>query len=161
MNLVFNGLLFVVSLYLQVVRGFGAVRAGVAVLPMAVPLVVLAPVSGRLTARRGPRTAVVSGCLAATVGALPLLGVGVRGGLPALLVGLGVLGCGAGLTTASVRLGASPGPLRDGPARAGGRLRPVVVHRGCARGHDDRRTSRPEEFRGSVLRLSGRSRRSR
>jgi MFS transporter, DHA2 family, methylenomycin A resistance protein len=102
MNLVFNGLLFVVTLYLQVIRGFGAVRAGCAVLPMAVPLVALAPVSGRLTARRGPRAAVVTGCLVATVGALPLLGVGVNDGLPALLVGLGVLGCGAGLVTASV-----------------------------------------------------------
>lgn len=102
MNLVFNGLLFVVTLYLQVVRGFGAVRAGVAVLPMAVPLVALAPLSGRLTARRGPRTAVVCGGLVATLGALPLLGVGVHDGLPALLAGLGVLGCGAGLVTASV-----------------------------------------------------------
>jgi len=102
MNATFNGLLFVAMLYLQDVRGYSPMTAGVAVLPIAVPLVALAPVSGRLTAARGPRTAVVLGSLVAAVGALPLLGLGVDGGLPWLLAGLALLGCGAGLVTASV-----------------------------------------------------------
>ncbi|HET8582849.1 MAG TPA: MFS transporter [Jatrophihabitans sp.] len=101
MNLTFNGLLFVVTLYLQDVRGFPPIESGLVVLPMAVPLVALAPVSGRLTAARGPRTAVLTGCVIAAVGALPLLGVRPDGGLPWLLLGLGGLGCGAGLVTAS------------------------------------------------------------
>jgi len=63
---------------------------------------VLAPVSGRLTARRGPRLAVTIGCLVAAVGMLGLLAVRPDGGLGGLLVTFGVLGCGAGFVTASV-----------------------------------------------------------
>lgn len=66
------------------------------------PLVALAPVSGRLTAARGPRTAVVAGCLIAALGAVALFRVRADSGLVWLLRGLGVLGCGAGLVTASV-----------------------------------------------------------
>jgi len=102
MNGTFNGLLFVGMLYLQDVRGYSPVRAGLAVLPLALPLVLLAPVSGRLTARRGPRLAVTAGCLVAAVGMLGLLGVGSGGGTGGLLVTFAVLGCGAGLVTASV-----------------------------------------------------------
>jgi DHA2 family methylenomycin A resistance protein-like MFS transporter len=102
MNLVFNGLLFVLMLYLQDIRGYSPIAAGLVVLPLAVPLVALAPVSGRLTAARGPRTAVVCGCLLAAVGVLPLLAVAVRSGLGWLLPAFLLLGCGAGLVTASV-----------------------------------------------------------
>lgn len=45
MNLVFNGLLFVTMQYLQDVLHYSPPAAGCAVLPLAVPLVVLAPVS--------------------------------------------------------------------------------------------------------------------
>jgi len=103
MNLVFNGLLFVLMLYLQDIRGYSPIRAGLAVLPLAVPLVLLAPVSGRLTARRGPRTAIALGCLIAAPGAALLIGVPTSGGsIGWLLAGFAVLGCGAGLVTASV-----------------------------------------------------------
>jgi DHA2 family methylenomycin A resistance protein-like MFS transporter len=102
MNLTFNGLLFVATLYLQDVRGFAPIAAGCAVLPLALPLVALAPVSGRLTANRGPRTAVLLGCVIAAAGVLFLFGVGAHDGLAWLLIGFGVLGCGAGLVTASV-----------------------------------------------------------
>jgi len=103
MNLVFNGLLFALMLYLQDIRGYSPIRAGLAVLPLAVPLVLLAPVSGRLTARRGPRTAIALGCLIAAPGAALLIGVPTSGGsIGWLLAGFAVLGCGAGLVTASV-----------------------------------------------------------
>jgi DHA2 family methylenomycin A resistance protein-like MFS transporter len=102
MNLVFNGLLFVVMLYLQDVRDLSPIRAGLLVLPLAVPLIALAPVSGRLTARRGPRTAIAAGCLLAAPGGLFLLGLRPDSGTGWLIAGFGVLGCGAGLVTASV-----------------------------------------------------------
>jgi DHA2 family methylenomycin A resistance protein-like MFS transporter len=102
MNLVVNGVLFVGTLYLQDVRGNSPLIAGLLVLPMAVPLVVLAPVSGRLTAARGPRTAVVAGCAVAMGGPVFLLGVGPDTGLGWLSATFAVLGCGAGLVTASV-----------------------------------------------------------
>jgi MFS transporter, DHA2 family, methylenomycin A resistance protein len=102
MNLTFNGMLFVVALYLQQLRGYSAVAAGWLVLPLAVPLVALAPVSGRLTAARGPRTAVASGCLVAAAGPPFLLGIGTHAGDGWLVAGFLILGCGAGLVTASV-----------------------------------------------------------
>jgi DHA2 family methylenomycin A resistance protein-like MFS transporter len=102
MNLVFNGLLFVCTLYLQDVRGRSPLEAGVLVLPLAVPLVALAPLSGRLTAARGPRTAVVAGCAIALPGPLFLLGLRPDAGIGWLVIAFAVLGCGAGLVTASV-----------------------------------------------------------
>ncbi len=102
MNLVFNGLLFVGMLYLQEVLGFSPLTAGAMVLPLAIPLVVLAPVSGRLTAARGPRTAVGLGCVFAVAGSLLLVGIGTAGGSGWLLSGFTLLGCGAGLVTTSV-----------------------------------------------------------
>jgi MFS family permease len=47
--------LFVNTLYLQDVRGFSALRAGLCTLPVAVLVVLLAPISGRIVARWGPR----------------------------------------------------------------------------------------------------------
>jgi DHA2 family methylenomycin A resistance protein-like MFS transporter len=102
MNLVFNGLLFVGTLYLQDVEGRPALTSGLLVLPLAIPLVALAPVSGRLTAARGPRTAVVAGCAIALTGPLFLLGLGPGGGVGWLVTAFTLLGCGAGLVTASV-----------------------------------------------------------
>jgi MFS transporter, DHA2 family, methylenomycin A resistance protein len=102
MNLTVNGVLFVATLYLQAVRGYPPLRAGLAVLPLAVPLVALAPVSGRLTAARGPRTAILGGSVLAGLGGLPLLAVGVDRGTWWLLAALALLGSGAGLVTASV-----------------------------------------------------------
>ena len=102
MNLVFNGTLFVTTLYLQQSRALSPVTAGVAVLPMAVPLVLLAPVSGRLIARFGPRMPVLVGCSLGLVGGLTLLGVSVGGPIAVLLVSIMVTGLGGGLITTAV-----------------------------------------------------------
>lgn len=102
MNLTFNGLLFVGTLYFQDVRGRTPIEAGLLVLPLAVPLVALAPVSGRLTAARGPRAAVAIGCAIAATGPLFLLGVHADAGLGWTVGAFTLLGCGAGLVTASV-----------------------------------------------------------
>ncbi|MCX4091854.1 MFS transporter [Nocardia sp. alder85J] len=101
-NLIFNGILFVGTLYLQDVRGLSPAAAGVAVLPLAVPLVVLAPVAGRCTARWGARGVVSAGCGCAALGSLLLLGAARTSGFGWLLGGFVLLGVGAGLITASV-----------------------------------------------------------
>jgi DHA2 family methylenomycin A resistance protein-like MFS transporter len=102
MNFVFNGTLFITTLYLQTIRGHGPFVAGALVLPLAVPLVVLAPVTSRMTGRWGPRRPVAIGCLIALVGAASLVLTRRDGTLWPLEVGMLLLGCGAGLITASV-----------------------------------------------------------
>ncbi|QIS07951.1 MFS transporter [Nocardia arthritidis] len=99
MNLVFNGLLFVITRYLQEMQHYSPLAAGASVLPMAVPLVVLAPFSGRLTAQRGPRPALVLGCLLAITGSTLLTQLHTHSEIGWLLAGLTLLGCGAGFTT--------------------------------------------------------------
>ena len=55
MNLGTLGLLFLLTLFLQTVQQRSALAAGVALLPLFLPLAVLAPLAGRATARLGPK----------------------------------------------------------------------------------------------------------
>ncbi len=50
-----GGFLFLNTLYLQDVRGYSALHAGLCLLPIAAMIVVCAPLSGRIVASRGPR----------------------------------------------------------------------------------------------------------
>ena len=50
-----GGFLLLSTIYLQDVRGFSALHAGLYMLPMAAMTVVCSPVSGRIVGRRGPR----------------------------------------------------------------------------------------------------------
>ncbi len=50
-----GGFLFLNTLYLQEVRGYSPLRAGLFMLPMAAMIVVCAPLSGRIVGARGPR----------------------------------------------------------------------------------------------------------
>jgi MFS transporter, DHA2 family, methylenomycin A resistance protein len=116
MNLTINGIIFVTTLYLQDVRGLSALLAGCVLLPLFLPLVACAPLTGRLTARYGPRLPIVSGTVIAGAGAASMLLVGEDGSyaewLP-ILLGLGV---GAGLITAAVVAAA----VRSVPAERSG-----------------------------------------
>jgi EmrB/QacA subfamily drug resistance transporter len=64
-----SAFLFLNSLYLQSVRGFTALHAGLLTLPMAAMTVVFAPISGWLVGHRGPRVPlVVAGAMLAVSG---------------------------------------------------------------------------------------------
>ncbi len=98
MNFGSLGLLFLLTLFLQTVQRRSAPEAGVAVLPLFLPLVVLAPLAGRATARWGPRPTMLAGLGGAAIGVALLAfwdaGTPYVGLLPAMLawgVGLGVL----------------------------------------------------------------------
>jgi DHA2 family methylenomycin A resistance protein-like MFS transporter len=116
MNLGTLGMLFVLTLYLQTVQHRSALAAGVAVLPLFLPLTVLTPLAGRLTARVGPKPPMAAGLLIAALGVGLLVrahaGSGYRTLLPALLL----WGIGMGVLTAAVVAAA----VRTVPARRAG-----------------------------------------
>ncbi|RFU43345.1 MFS transporter [Actinomadura logoneensis] len=101
MNLVTNGTLFVVTLWLQQVQGRSALVAGAMLLPMAAPLVLLAPLSGMLNARFGPRLPVRAGIVTALCGTPALLFTGPHASYAVLVPTLLLIGIGDGLITAS------------------------------------------------------------
>jgi DHA2 family methylenomycin A resistance protein-like MFS transporter len=68
MNLGTLGLLFLLTLYLQSLQHRSALLAGVAVLPLFVPLTVIAPLAGRVVSRYGPKRVVVTGLVLAAIG---------------------------------------------------------------------------------------------
>ena len=54
-GLAFWGVAFELTLYLQLVRGFSAFQAGIALLPIDIAMILFAPISGRLSDKYGPR----------------------------------------------------------------------------------------------------------
>jgi DHA2 family methylenomycin A resistance protein-like MFS transporter len=109
MNLGTLGTLFVLTLFLQDVQGRSALGAGVAILPAFGLLAVVAPLTGRLVGRRGPRGPMVAGLLIAA-GGLGLLAT------EHLLVASTLWGLGLGLLTPAV-VAAAMGAVE--PERAG------------------------------------------
>jgi EmrB/QacA subfamily drug resistance transporter len=94
---VLAGFLFVITLYLQQVRGYTPLQAGLTLLPAMIVMAAAAPVAGHLTGHRGPRIPlVVSGVLMAA-GAALLLGLSPSTSLGMLTLALAVLGAGLGL----------------------------------------------------------------
>jgi EmrB/QacA subfamily drug resistance transporter len=69
---VMAGFLFLNALYLQEVRGFSPLHAGLLTLPMALMTGVLAPLSGRIVGTHGPRIPLAVGALAITAGSFLL-----------------------------------------------------------------------------------------
>jgi DHA2 family methylenomycin A resistance protein-like MFS transporter len=112
MNLATLGLLFVVTLYLQDVRGLSPLAAGVTLLPLFLPLTVIAPLAGRVVARTGVRRPMVAGLLLAAVGTARLAVVGPDASSGMLLAALALWGLGLALLTPAVvtaAIGAVPG----------------------------------------------------
>ena len=102
MNLVGLGTVLVMTLYLQEHLGHNALRAGLELLPLFLPLAVLGPVSGRITARYGPRLPMTVGLALGAAGSASLLAVRDGSGYAAVVpVEIG-LGLGMGLLTAAV-----------------------------------------------------------
>ncbi|MFD7442096.1 MFS transporter [Streptomyces sp. NPDC059909] len=129
----FGGYFFLASLQLQVVSGYSALAAGVALLPTTVLMLLFSARSGELGEKIGPRIPLTAGPLICAVGMLLMLRVGedasyVADVLPATLVlGLGMVTLVAPLTAtvlASVdtaRAGIASG-INNAAARAAGLL---------------------------------------
>jgi DHA2 family methylenomycin A resistance protein-like MFS transporter len=67
-NLTFYGLIFVLSLYLQSVRGYSPLQTGLAYLPLTATVILANVTSGWLTARTGPRLPMIAGALVGALG---------------------------------------------------------------------------------------------
>jgi MFS transporter, DHA2 family, methylenomycin A resistance protein len=102
MNLATLGMLFLLTLYLQQVQGRSPLAAGVALIPLFLPLSVLAPLTGRLTARVGPRLPMAAGLITASVGVGLLAGADAATSYARLLPSLLLWGVGLGLLTPAV-----------------------------------------------------------
>jgi MFS transporter, DHA2 family, methylenomycin A resistance protein len=102
MNLTSNGLLFLLTRYLQSILGHRPLTAGLMLLPLFAPLAVMSPLAGRLTARYGPRPVMLAGAGIAAAGQLCLLLVTPAAGYPRLVPALLGVGLGVGLFTAPV-----------------------------------------------------------
>jgi len=114
-----GGFLFLNTLYLQDVRGYSALHAGLLTIPMAAMLGVFAAVSGRLVASRGPRLAlIVSGVLIA-VGTGLLIGLSAHTAVWYLIVAYLLYGAGAGLVSTPMTNTAMSGMPRDQAGVAG------------------------------------------
>jgi DHA2 family methylenomycin A resistance protein-like MFS transporter len=112
MNLASLGLLFVLTLYLQDVRHRSALGAGIELLPLALPLSLIAPVGGRITGRVGPRQPMLAGLLLAAAGVALLTAAGAGSSYWTLLPALLLWGIGLALLTPAVvaaAVGSVPG----------------------------------------------------
>ncbi|MFJ1709073.1 MFS transporter [Kitasatospora sp. NPDC088346] len=114
--LVLSGFLFLDTLYLQQVRGYSALHAGLLTVPMAVGIALASPLSGRLTAARGPRPPLVAAGLLIAAAALTLTMLTPTTPWPVLLAAYLLLGAGFGLVNTPITSTAMAGMPR---ARAG------------------------------------------
>ncbi|TCC11917.1 MFS transporter [Kribbella soli] len=107
-----SAFLFLNSLYLQSVRGFTALHAGLLTLPMAAMTVVFAPVSGWLVGHRGPRVPLVVAGTMLTVSGLLLSQLTTTTGTVHLLISYLVFGLGFGMLNAPITNAAVSGMPR-------------------------------------------------
>jgi EmrB/QacA subfamily drug resistance transporter len=107
-----SAFLFLNSLYLQSVRGFTALHAGLLTLPMAAMTVVFAPVSGWLVGHRGPRVPLIVAGTMLTASGLILSRLTTSTPTVQLLIGYLVFGLGFGVLNAPITNAAVSGMPR-------------------------------------------------
>jgi len=119
-----GGFLFLNTLYLQDVRGFSPLAAGLYVLPMAVTMAVCAPLAGRIVAARRARIPLMVAGLALIVGGVLLTRLTDTTGPGFLVISYVILGAGFGLVNAPITNAAVSGrvhqPAGGHVARRGG-----------------------------------------
>jgi EmrB/QacA subfamily drug resistance transporter len=115
-----GGFLFMNTLYLQDVRGLSPLHAGLAMLPAATMMTVVAPLSGRLVARLGARPSMLAGGLVVMASGLMLTGLARDTSVPFLLGAYAVFGLGFALVSPPIANTAVSGmpPAQAGVAAA-------------------------------------------
>jgi EmrB/QacA subfamily drug resistance transporter len=108
-----GGFLFLNTLYLQDVRGYSALHAGLLTLPLAVATAFFAPISGRIVGRSGPRLPLLIAGVTMTAGGVLLTGLTNGTSVGWLLFAYVVFGIGFGMVNAPITNTAVSGMPRD------------------------------------------------
>jgi EmrB/QacA subfamily drug resistance transporter len=96
------GFLFLTSLYLQDVRGYSAVRAGLTILPMPAAMALCAPLSGRMLARGGARVPLVIAGAALTLSSAALSRLSGTSTTLYLFAAYALFGVGVGMVSSAI-----------------------------------------------------------
>ena len=96
-NLTYYGIIFVLSLYLQQLLGYSAIRAGIAYLPLTATFIVSNVISGWLTGRAGSRTPMLVGAIVGALGFALLLRLTASSAYSSMLVAFLLIPFGMGL----------------------------------------------------------------
>ncbi len=105
----FSGFLFLNALYLQQARGFSAFAAGMCTLPLALSMIVCAPLSGRLVGSRGTLPSLMASGSAFLLSTLMLTQLTRVTPLPLLLVAYALFGVGVGMINPAISTSAVAG----------------------------------------------------
>ena len=115
-----GGFLFLNTLYLQDVRGFAALTAGLYLLPMAAAMAVCAPAAGRIVAQRGTRVPITIAGIALIAAGVLLTRLSGTTGTGFLLLSYVVFGAGIGMVNAPITTSAVSGMPREQAGVAAG-----------------------------------------
>jgi EmrB/QacA subfamily drug resistance transporter len=115
-----GGFLFLNTLYLQDVRGFSALTAGLYLLPMAAAMAVCAPLAGRIVAQRGTRVPLILAGLGLIAGGILLTRLTITTGTGFLVLSYVVFGAGLGMVNAPITNSAVSGMPRQQAGVAAG-----------------------------------------
>jgi EmrB/QacA subfamily drug resistance transporter len=109
----FAGFLFLNTIYLQDVRAFSALQAGLATAPMAVMTMLASPIAGRMVGRRGPRIPLGIAGTGMLVGSAMLTDIAPGTSLAWLLLAYTVFGVGFGFVNAPITNAAVSGMPKE------------------------------------------------
>ena len=115
-----GGFLFLNTLYLQDVRGFPALTAGLYLLPMAAAMAICSPLSGRIVAARGARIPLVTSGLALITAGIAMTMITDHSGPALLFPSYVIFGIGIGLVNAPITNSAVSGMPRQQAGVAAG-----------------------------------------
>jgi EmrB/QacA subfamily drug resistance transporter len=96
------GVLYLTVLFLQIILGFSALKAGLTLLPLPLAIIIAAPIAGRLTDKIGGRWILFAGTIVTAVGIYLMSDLSGATDWPDLILPLAVCGAGMGLVMAPV-----------------------------------------------------------
>jgi MFS family permease len=123
LNFAFGAVLFFLPLFLEEQLGFGALKAGLLLLPLSAPLMVAMPLGGRLFERLGPTLPIVAGMALAGLAMLLLSNVSRSTQYAELWPPLALLGLGVGTALTPLNLAA----LNAMPIRSHGTVAAILA----------------------------------